>query len=373
MRISFWPKQNPNVRTPAMLRIVRVLGAIAAVVTVATTGCGGGGGSDAAPAGPPPPNPLYVRTSGNDTNSGGDPANALRTISKAAQLARNGYVILVGPGTYGGGITTARTGVAPQGLSFVANVAGDQTDDNPGPVTINNSGSAATAGFNLSSAPGSLIDGFTITGFSDAGIVIKSGSDNFMILNCIVANNPGDGIRVQDSSNVLVFNNLVTGNGGTGIGIVGQISGSPDAQVLSNTIAGNGAAAPAARGIIVGNSNAASPRAVVHNNIVQGNSGDAQIRVLTTPRSDLGYDGDYNLVFPAKYLPTSIRGSHDFNGDAQFTGDFHLRSTSPAIDRGGPLNLPDSLVIPSLRANRTTTGTNLDSGVLDMGFHFLRR
>jgi parallel beta-helix repeat protein len=347
-----------------MLRIVRVLGAIGAVLAVATTGCGGGG-SAAAPPGPPPPNPLYVRISGNDTNSGGDPANALRTISKAAQLARNGYVILVGPGTYNEGVTTARTGVAPQRLSFVANVAGDRTADSPGSVTISSAGSAATAGFNLSGTAGSLIDGFTISGFSDAGIVIKSGSDDFTIQNCIVFNNPGDGIRVQDSASVLVFNNLTYGNGGTGIAIVGQISGSPNARVFSNTMAANGD-----RGLRVGNTNAASPNAQVLNNIVQGNSGDANIKVFTDPRSDLGYEGDFNLVFRATYIPNSIQGGNDFNGDAKFTGDFHLQSTSPAINRGGPLNLPNSQT--TVLRSRTTTGTNLDTGVFDMGFHFLR-
>src|SRR5262249_60311074 len=96
----------------------------------------------------------------------------------------------------------------------------------------------------------------------------------------------------------------------------------------------------------------------------------ANIKVFTNPGSDLGYDGDFNLVFPASYQPSSIRGSNDFNGDAQFTSDFHLQATSPAINRGGPLNLPNSQT--TILRSRTTTGTNLDTGVFDMGFHFLR-
>jgi len=369
MRISFWSNEDADVTAYRMLQLGRTVCALGAVCTLVTAGCGGGGGGSA-PAGPPPPNPLYVRISGKDTNSGADADNALRTIGKAAQLARTGYVIFVGAGTYTeGNITNARSEmVAPNALSFVADASGNQTGDS-GAVTINGTGTGASAGFNLSKAPGSLIDGFTITGFSDAGIVIKSGSDDFTIQNCLIANNSGDGIRVQDSASVLVFNNLVRNNGGVGIGIVGQISGSPDAQVLSNTMVGNGV-----RGLIVGNTNAASPRAVVHNNIVQGNLGDANIKVITNPRSDLGYDGNYNLVNPPTYLPSStsggIRGANDITGDAQFTGDFHLQSSSPAIDRGGPLNLPTSQT--NILRSRTTTGTNLDSGVFDMGFHFLR-
>ena len=349
-----------------MLNIMR-LSIVGAALTLTVSGCGGGGGGGSTPAGPPPPNPLYVRTAGKDTNSGADPANALKTIGKAAQLARSGYVIIVGSGTYAeGNITNARTGMAaPQGLSFVADASGTKTGDAAGAVTIDGTGTGATAGFNLSNAMGSLIDGFTITGFSDAGIVVKSSSDDLTVQNCIVFNNPGDGIRVQDSASVLVFNNLSYGNGGTGIAIVGQISGSPDARVLSNTMAANGD-----RGLRIGNTNAASPNAQVLNNIVQGNSGDANIKVFTDPRSDLGYNGDFNLVFRATYIPSSIQGPDDFNGDALFTTDFHLQSTSPAINRGGPLNLPNSQT--TILRSRTTTGTNLDSGVFDMGFHFLR-
>ncbi len=309
------------------------------------------------------PNPIYVRNNGSDGNSGADSANALRSITQAAQVARNGDVIIVGPGTYHEGVTTSRPGVAAQGLSFVANVAGDLTGDSAGEVRIDGTGIAAAAGFNLSRAPGSSIDGFTITGFADAGIVIKSGSDNLTVQNCIVFNNPGGGIRVQDSASVVIFNNLVYGNGGTGISIVGQISGSPDAQVLSNTIANNGV-----RGITFGNTIAASPRALVHNNVVQGNMGDANIKVFTSPSSDLGYDGNYNLVYPPTYIPSGGRGSNDIDGDALFTADFHLQTTSPAVDGGGPLNL-SSAQTTLLRA-RTTTGTNLDTNALDLGFHF---
>lgn len=354
-----------------MLRVVRVFCVVGAALAVALAGCGGGG-SGTAPSGPAPPDPLYVRTGGKDTNSGGDPANALKTIGKAAQLARSGYTIIVGSGTYHeGGITNARTQmVAPQALSFIADAGGNQTGDAAGAVTLDGTGTGSSAGFNLSSAPGSVIDGFTITGFPDAGIVIKSSSDDFTIQNCIITDNPGDGIRIQDSASVLIFNNLLSGNGGNGIGIVGGISGSPNARVLSNTVVGNGTAAAAPRGITIGTSKTASPNALVHNNIVQGNSGDANIKVFTSPRSDLGYDGDYNLVFPGAYIPNEIKGSHDFNGDARFTGDFHLQTTSQAIDRGGPLNLPNSQT--TILRGRTTTGTNLDTGTFDLGFHFLR-
>src|SRR5262249_60061571 len=113
---------------------------------------------------------------------------------------------------------------------------------------------------------GSVIDGFMITGGADGGIVIKGGSDDFTVRNCIVFNNPGAGIRVQDSARPLIFNNLVYGNGGQGVGIVGQGSGSPGARIFSNTFFGNGD-----RGITVGTSQAGSPGPLIRNNIVQLN------------------------------------------------------------------------------------------------------
>ena len=324
----------------------------------------------------PPPNPLFVRVTGSDTNSGYNPETAFRSISKAAQIARSNYKIIVGPGTYREGVTTAAVGIPPQGLTLLADTSGQQTTDTAGPVVIDGTGTGAGAGFKLFSSKGTLIDGFTISNFADAGIVIKSDSDNLRIQNCIIFNNPGDGIRVQDSGSLLVFNNLVYNNGGVGIGIVGNRTGSPDVQVYSNTIVGNGN-----RGITIGSSNAASPNAVVHNNIVQNNGTGANpplenIKVFTSPRSDLGYDGDFNLLFPASYLPASIRGAHDVAADAQFVNsgadDFHLLPGSPAIDRGGALaGLPSSQE-QNLR-QRTTTGTNLDTRQLDMGFHFLKR
>jgi len=344
--------------------------AVALAGALLWSACGGGGGSS------PPPIPpcsvseqtCYVAMRGSDTNLG-DRTHPLRTIAKAAQIAFNGYTITVGPGQYAGEITTRSVGVAPQGLVFLADPTGASTGDSPGAVVI----TAAGAGFKLSNSPGTRIDGFTITGAADAGIVLKSGCNDFIIQNCIVHDNSGDGIRVQDSAGVLVFNNLMYNNGGEGIGLVGTVSGSPDARVYSNTIYNS-----TDHGITIGTTTAASPNASVRNNIVEGNDSMApseNIKVILSPRSDVGYDGDYNLVYPATYNPAGLRGAHDLAADAMFVnppaGDFHLQSASKAVDRGGPLNVVDSEI--SILHSRTTVGgkKNLDSGQLDLGFHYL--
>ena len=59
----------------------------------------------------------------------------------------------------------------------------------------------------------------------------------------------------------------------------------------------------------------------------------------------------------------------DVFADARFTADFHLQPSSQGIDGGGPLNLPNSQT--TILRSRTTTGTSLDRGSFDLGFHFL--
>ena len=314
---------------------------------------------------------------GSDTNSGADADHAFQTISHAVSVVPDSYKIIVGPGVYSEAVSTDRAvGKPPKALSLIADPTGQQTKDARGDVVIDATNKAIGAGIRVSNSDHTLIDGFKITGGQDAGIVVKSGSSNLTVQNCIVHDNPGDGIRIQDSPNVLVFNNLVYANSGMGIGIVGSVSGSPGARVYSNTVFGN-----SDRGITVGTSKTASTGVAIHNNIVQDNGLRStpnleNIKVFTNPNS-LPVDEDYNLVFPATYLPDNLAGTHDLSADAVFVArgqdDFHLSKAnpkSPAIDGGGPLNIADQWI--TILRQRTTTGTNLDSGVLDLGFHFLR-
>jgi|SRR5579862_653271 len=371
-------------------------------VTCVFEACGGGGGNTTSAS--PPPNPLFVSAQRGSNTNLGDRDHPLRTISDAAQLALDNYTIYVGPGTYvePQGVTTNRTGVVPQGVAFIADTSGSLTADPVGGPVILDVSTGGGAGFNLSSTAGcsnatdiscGMIDGFEIKGAHDAGIVIKSGSNGFKIQNCIVHGGigVGDGIRVQDSANVIVFNNLVYDNVGEGIGIVGNGSGSRNAQVVSNTVFGN-----QNYGILLGTSEAASPGAFVHNNILQNNSlspnvADGNVKVTSSPsaRSETGYDADFNLVFdPSVYIePAGIPHPDDLNQDALFvnqgTADFHLQTRSPAVDAGGPLSNVKTIRVTGLDAqrqsvqvsqilsSRTTTGSgDPDTNARDMGYHY---
>lgn len=357
---------EPNMPFPLLARLIRT-GTLAVFCALALWLWSCGGGGDLVIPSPPPCNAsakiCYVSPLGSDANSGADPSVPLATIRRAAQIALSDYTILVAPGTYRDAVTTNPTGQTPKHLQFIAQ----------GRVVLDLRNTGAP-GFSLSNADAILIDGFTIIGASDAGIVLKSGSDGAVVRNCILAANDGDGIRIQDSANVALWNNLVYGNRGIGIRIGGTAAGSPQSVLLHNTVFGNGG-----RGIEIGNSSKASPGALVLNNIVQQNglaaAGLENIKVATDPPSQAHYRGDYNLVFPATYSPAGspgIRGIHDIARDALFvdavTGDFRLHPASPAIDAGDPLN--DFFDLRRLLRDRTTTGTARDTGALDLGYHF---
>jgi parallel beta-helix repeat protein len=299
----------------------------------------------------------------------------LASVVRAAQLAGDDYKIVVAPGTYQGDITTNRRGKEPQRLQFIADVSGAQTGTAAGPVMIEG---GSTAGIDVTKSSGAMIDGFTVFGTKNVGILIRNGSDGLIIQNCVVHDNDDDGIHVQDSEDVLIFNNLIYNNSGHGVALVGSVSGSPNGQVISNTIYHN-----AGHGIQFGSSTGASPNGFVRNNIVENNAnGTENIKVFTNPRSDLNHDEDFDLVSPPTYFPTNppLPHPHDISDDAQFVStsrdDFHLQSSgcakppthcSPAINAGDP-NLDASLAI-ALRSG-TTTGTGLDTGRIDLGFHY---
>jgi hypothetical protein len=61
---------------------------------------------------------LYVATTGNDANDGLSPANALRTIQHAANLAQAGDLVLIAPGRYHEAIDVPRSGTAAQPIVF---------------------------------------------------------------------------------------------------------------------------------------------------------------------------------------------------------------------------------------------------------------
>ncbi len=187
--------------------------------------------------------------------------------------------------------------------------------------------------------------------------------------------NNGDGVTLVDAPGATIWNNLLYGNCSTGVLIGTEEIGSMGVQVLNNTVVGN-----VDRGIFVRGTrlNPASPGATVMRNILQGN-GTAGIQV--NRESEAGYVGDYNLSLDRYAAPL---GAHDILDNPQFvaplsgacgtpgTGDFHLRQVaagqtpqSPAVDAGGI-----DVIAAGLQGTSTRTDRGLDTGTVDLGYHF---
>lgn len=331
---------------------------------------------------PAPPQTLFVRASGNDDNPGTSPDQAIKTMTKAAELLRPGTTLYVGKGTYRGRIEisgVAGTATAP--VDIVADTTGQHTGDGNGAVTLD--GNGETVVMLLTKSPYVTIDGFVFTGaqpqtspkLSATAIHARSASDHFTIQNCIVGNaSTADGIRVESSSDALIFNNLILEND-RGIVVSGD---APNARVINNTIATQERV-----GILFEQKGGNAPiNGTVTNNIVQENGNDLGINVDDgPPSSGVGYVGNFNLVFePAAddqtmdYRPTSIRGTNDINEDAQFVnlgqGDVRLEPSSPAVN-GGSGTIDSSLANELFK--RTTTVDGLaDRAPIDLGYHYPR-
>ncbi|GIW42322.1 MAG: hypothetical protein KatS3mg076_2899 [Candidatus Binatia bacterium] len=346
----------------------RALGVFSGAFLAILASCGSGDD--------PPPNPLFVSTAGADANRG-DATAPLRTLSRALEIARDGYTIVVAPGEYRERVTTDRVGRAARALQILADTDGRLfPGGSPGAVTVRGAGGPNSEVIKINNSPDTLLSGFVVTGGGGGGIVVNR-SDGVRIQNCVVRENrgeAGDGIRVQSSRGVLLFNNLVVRNSGAGVVLAGD-EGSPAALLVNNTIALNGFV-----GIRIGSSQAASPGARLRANILYRN-GEAttpareNFSVRTDPPSEAGLDSNFNLVFPPTYVPARVEGPNDLGVDPVFArsspqeaADFLLRAASPARDRSPNTQIPEDLRL-CLQRWSALESLAVDTGPVDLGYH----
>lgn len=326
---------------------------------------------------PGPPETLFVRTSGNDNNSGTAADQALRSIAAAVRRLNPGSTIYVGPGVYQERLAlTDIRGTEALPVRIIADRAGAQTGDARGDVVIDADGAAV--GIILTRSTWVTIDGFIVGGAeppegggTPVSIRVRGGSDHSTVRHCIVANATlADGIRIDSSSDVTVFNNLVFA-ADRGIVVTGDAHRT---QVINNTIA-----LSARAGIALRVSGSIAPtRTRVVNTIIQEAGARA---ALDATGADEGFDGHHNLVFQpfeedqaVAYAPPEIRSEDDLNVDAFFVnigvGDVRLEFDSPAIDAGAP-NLERVFVDELLRRTTSPDGAP-DRAPVDLGFHYPR-
>ena len=323
------------------------------------------------PAPTPPPTSsgpaLYVSPSGSDSNDGSS-AHPFATINKAANTATPGMTVHVAPGSYQA-VTTSKSGTASQRIRYISDVQWG----------------AKVMGTSCSEAAwmqdGSYVDlvGFDISGGSRLGV--ENNGSNVKILGNYVHNIAGScsssGGAGIDNSNYSASNDDIIGN------IVGNIGPSPGSCntvqgiYLSNSggiTANNIVFAVSAWGIqmwhaatnatIVNNTvfacyggitvgagdspgGVTSDNTLVANNIVYKNTGYGIYEYGAT-----GTHNRYinNLVTgnPTEIsLQNGLSATGTVTADPQFvnyqangTGDYHLKSTSPAVNAGTSTSAP---------------------------------
>jgi hypothetical protein len=338
---------------------------------------------------PAPSSDLYVATTGSDANSGTQSA-PFKTILKASQVAKPGTMVHVATGTYPGGFYTKANGTASARISYVSDVRGGAKIVPPANSTI------TVAWWNM----GNYVDivGFNVDGTSYQGgqkwytgiatqgsytVVKDNYVHNFATTADTCTANGGSGINSDNSAggtNNKIIGNVVHHIGSTGcisihgiyavasgnvtnnlvyqIGNAGIVSwhAASDITIANNTITNNGF------GIIVGNSTTLADYINVSNNIVFNNAkGIAE-------EGNIGTHNTYtnNLVYQNGTLNWSLNNAHsgDIQDDPQFVdagnGDFRLKSTSPAINKGSPVYAPSTDLAGAVRP----PGGGIDLGAL---------
>lgn len=272
---------TPATNTPTSTRTLRPGAPTLTPVRTATA-------TPTIPVDTPTPTPTFIEV---------DPGT--RSIVEAVRAASDGAIVVVPAGTYEPFTLTASD--VNGAITLFADTTGLDTGGAAGPVIINGHGNSPA--IVLDGVSDLLIDGFTITGGSTAGIEIRN-SGGITVADCIVRGNQADGVRFIESASNLVFNNLIYNNQRAGLSVVGT----SDLQIINNTIYGNGA-----QGISVGDSLLPSDTIFLRNNILSDN----KARGIVMHASTSGIDSDYNLNRDGYGTSTPV-GAHDFNGDPFF-------------------------------------------------------
>ncbi|MEZ6244031.1 MAG: FG-GAP-like repeat-containing protein [Phycisphaerales bacterium] len=160
---------------------------------------------------------YYVRKTGSDSKSGTSPANAFKTIDKAADTAHAGDTIYVGAGTYVETITPNNDGTSGSPITFIADTTGTQTGD-AGTVTIQKSGTSGNA-LLIQNDDYITFRGFVIEGGSDT--IKWDNSDGGVLENCTIRNADDDMIEVANGSDLTITSCTLTDSNDDGVVVSG--------------------------------------------------------------------------------------------------------------------------------------------------------
>ncbi len=343
---------------------------------------------------------YYVSTTGSDSNDG-SAAHPWRTIQHASTLVTGGYTVHVAPGTYNGPISTHASGTASARIRYISDTKWGARIYYPG------SPSAQSIWYNN----GSYVDiaGFEVTGLAPARIGIQNEGSYVRIIgnkiHDIVADCSVGGQAVNHSNYNSVWNDTIgnvlynirvapTCTSAHGYGIYHAMYGGKIQNniifnntshgihlwhaanhviISNNTVFNNGRA-----GIVLGAGDAPGgivlDNTVVTNNILYHNA-EGLWEFCYSGQTCIGSNNQYsnNLIYGNSTNTIFLFGHSDsarVSADPQFvnytgliTGDYHLQSTSPAINRGTSLDAP----LNDFAGGARPQGTTWDIGAYESG------
>jgi hypothetical protein len=323
---------------------------------------------------------LYVATNGSDSNPG-TKTRPFKTILKASKVAKPGTVVHVAPGTYAGGFQTSASGTATARISYVS-------DTKWGAKIVQYSTTTATAGWRNSGRYTDIV-GFDIdgqngkkwtTGLGATGsyTVLKNNRVRNIATTVACTSMGASAINTHNYYNgyyIDVIGNVVHNIGYDGCGYFQGIYVSTSGKVLNNLVYKVGAYGihlwHDARNITIANNTSTDngigmvvgsgghykevlPANNVHvsNNIVYGNK-----RLGITEQGLVGSNNTYtnNLVYSngINWRLKNKTHSGTVSANPQFvspsTGDYRLKSTSPAIGYGSSRYAPSDDIVGAAR------------------------
>jgi hypothetical protein len=315
---------------------------------------------------------LFVSPTGDDGNPGTQSA-PLRSLGRAAAKAVPGTEVVVAEGTYTGSVRTEVSGTPQARVTFVsltrsgARIVGDTSEDH---AWTNTGDYVDIVGFDVSGPNG---DGLTTSGsfvrivdnqvHGFAGNCISTANDGYDLHDIDVIGNLAygcgrnaldHGIYVSHPGGV-VANNISFSNAGYGIHCWHNCNA---LTISNNLVFGNPEG-----GIVVGqgdgpnNGSVAADNFVVSNNIAVGNGRDGIKESGTTGRNNLFLNnmlwnnGDDRInVNTGTASGTRVADPGFVNFQADGTGDYRLRTGSPAIGTGVVAGAPTTDIVGTPRA-----------------------
>ncbi|HEV2610329.1 MAG TPA: right-handed parallel beta-helix repeat-containing protein [Noviherbaspirillum sp.] len=326
---------------------------------------------------------LYVATTGSDSNPGTATA-PFKTILKASKVAKPGTTVHVAPGSYPAGFSTTTSGTTTARIRYVSDVKW-------GAKLVPAANTTSRIAW---SVHGSNIDveGFEVDGRSNpswriglttrgSNVVFKNNHVHHIATNVPCESNGAAGIsntHYYYGVNVQILGNVVHHIGYTGCqyyqGIYHQTTGAIKNNVVykigktaiqlwhdaNNTVIANNTVFSSDVGIKVGGGgfyhNAINDYTHVSNNIVFDNvDGIREVGVTGTHNTYTN-----NLVFRNSNISVHLKNGNTHSGtikaDPQFVnyirdggGDYRLKSTSPAVNKGSATYAPPTDIVGTPR------------------------